>query len=798
MHKSTRISTGPVKALAKFLLLGPVLGFGQAQAAAGVDNWPVAFNSAGYQVQVYAPQPESLEGYRFTARSAVSLRRNGGTPVFGAIWGHGVLEMDRVTRLGKLSSFTVVDARFPDMDDTDELLRLRHMLSEEIPRHAGTISLDWLVAALESEKEGVVAYANTPPEIIYRERPGVLVFIDGEPILEPLERGGGRMERVVNTPFLLLRGEDGGYNLFGSGTWFRASNLAGPWVRNYQVSKELRSIAERVDSTAALEATAADGSSVVPEIVVRTTPAVLLDLDGPPKMKTLPGSGLLYATNTNKELFLDVSSQEYYLLASGRWFATRDPATGPWTFRSGDQLPPDFARIPEGSAKDGVLAHVPGTNAAREAVLDASIPQTAQVDRRTASLEVEWDGEPEFEWITGTEVELALNASAVLLRIGRHYHALDNAVWFDGPSPHGPWSVSTEVPDAVGTIPPESQAYNARYVQVYDHTPEVVYVGYTPGYLGSFVQYGTVIHGTGFYYPPPRRWRPRPFTWGMHMYYDPWYGWGPGMGWGWSWYYPTWYGWGWGAYRPMGWGWGWCGPYGYFPPVVHHHHHYFGHRPSTTSSGRVPGAGGRPGVTSGIRSDQRARTTDLYAMREREGVRPTRVPDETQRGPTSPDRNRPATRPADGPDHFIDREGNIYRGSRSGVERYQGGRWNRVTPEGRTPSQQRPAPTTRPQERPPVQRPSRPPQQPQTRPAPAPSRPVDPARIQHDRSRGTQRMNDFRHHQQRPVQPSRPPSPPPARTQPQGGGARPAARPPQQRSSPPASQPAPSRSGGRP
>ena len=281
------------------------------------------------------------------------------------------------------------------------------------------------------------------------------------------------------------------------------------------------------------------------------------------------------------------------------------------------------------------------------------------------------------------------------------------------------------------------------------------------------------------------------------MYYDPWYGWGPSMGWGWSWYYPSWYGWGWGSYRPMGWGWGWCGPYGYFPPVIHHHHHYFGHRPSTTSSGRSPGTVGRPGVPSAQRNDQRTRTTDLYAMREREGVRPTRGPDETQRGQTGPDRTRPATRPADGPDHFIDREGNIYREGRGGVERYQGGRWNRVSPEGRTPTQQRPAPATRPQERPPVQRPSRPPQQPQTRPAPAPVRPADPARIQQDRIRGTQRMNDFQHHQQRPVQPPRPPSRPPARVQPQRGGS-PAARPPQQRQSSPARQPTPSRSGGRP
>ena len=751
----------------KHRLVNTIVLFAVGMQVAGMelrsdpDAWPLAFTTAGYQVQVHAPQPESLEGYRFTARSVVQLRRpNSSTSVFGAVWGKGVLEMDRVSRLGRISSFTVIDARFPDMNDTDEIMRLRHMLSEEIPRHAGPVSLDWLAAALEHEKEGMVTYANTPPEIIYRERPSVLVFIDGDPVMEPLADRSLRMERVVNTPFLMVRDQQGVYFVMGSGNWFRSPTLEGPWTREHRPGRELRQLMEMADSTAALEARAADGSVVVPEIVVRTRPAILLDLDGPPSFRTMPGAGLLYATNTDKELFLEVASQEYFLLSAGRWFSTRDIATGPWSFRSSDQLPPEFALIPEGSAKDGVLVHVSGTDAARDAVRDANIPQTAQVDRRSTTLTVEWDGEPEFEHIVGTDVDLALNASTVLLRIGGHYHALDNAVWFDGPTPDGPWAVSTEVPASVNNIPPESPAYNARYVQVYDHTPEVVYVGYTPGYLGSFVQHGTIIYGTGFYYPPPPRWRPRPFTWGMAMYYDPWWGWGPTPSWGWSWYYPSWYGWGWGAHRPMPWSWGWGGPYGYFPPVIHHHHHHFGHRPSTVPPGRQPGSGGRPGLSSSATQVVASPPRDLYGMRQREGVRPTRVQAQPPQRPTAVAPDRGARQPARSPDHFTDRDGNIYRGQDGRLERYEGGRWNQLPRQpdqrpARTPSpvQERQRPATAP---PPVQRPQA---RPEARPSAPQQRPHDPGRIQQDRSRGIQRMQDFQHHQQRSVRPAPAPAP---------------------------------------
>lgn len=715
---------------ATFLLfLLPLLSVTLHAQEKRIAQWPVAFQSQGYAVKVYTPQPESMDGDRFVARAAVSLQRTGDKqPLFGAVWGEGQLAVDRATRMGTLTRFDITEARFPDPIGKDDA-SLRTMLSREIPRHAPPIAIDWWLSALEDEQELGSAYANDAPEVIYSERPALLLFIDGAPEYLVLERQADDrgdavyaavntdVERVLNTPYLLLRYKRADHYLYGSGQWFRAPQLSGPWTSERSVPQPLQELAREVDDTREVPR-----GATVPEIIVRTTPAVLLDLDGPPSMKPVQGTGLLYATNTDKDLFLEIATQQHYLVASGRWYTARDPRSGPWRHVPAAELPGDFARIPEGSPKDGVLAHVPGTNAAREAVRDSRIPQTATVDRSTSTLEVTYDGEPLFERIEGTDVFLAVNANATVLRIADHFHACHNAVWYDSASPFGPWDVSTEVPSAVQRIPPSSPAYHVRYVYIYDWTPDVVFVGYTPGYLGCFVQGGVVILGTGYYYPRwPRFWFPRPFTWGFPMFYDPWIGWTFGYGWGWNWYYPSWVYWGWhGPAGPWyGWGaWGWWGPWSYCPPWRPEPRPvYYGHRPSLGS----------------VRPPSTATQADLYSVAPRPGVRPTTVA-----RPVEGVLMRQAAKPsATDRDHFPSPDGTIYRRDRKDrMDRYEDGRWQRVPRE--TPRTE-PVP-------------------PRTVPTPR----TLPRTILQGRDRGDQRVNDLQHYRQRTPSPAPAPRPAPA------------------------------------
>src|SRR5262249_27503450 len=118
-----------------------------------------------------------------------------------------------------------------------------------------------------------------------------------------------------------------------------------------------------------------------------------------------------------------------------------------------------------------------------------------------------------------------------VLRIQGRFYACVAGVWYDSPSPTGPWQVATAAPPEIQSIPPSSPLYNTRYVYVYEVTPTVVYVGYTPGYLGCYPYDGAVVWGTGYYYRPwvGTYYYPAPCTWGFAASYNSWGGWTFGL-----------------------------------------------------------------------------------------------------------------------------------------------------------------------------------------------------------------------------------------------------------------------------
>ena len=67
-------------------------------------------------------------------------------------------------------------------------------------------------------------------------------------------------------------------------------------------------------------------------------------------------------------------------------------------------------------------------------------------------------------------------------------------------------------------------------MRVYETEPNAVWYGYTMGYLYNFLAWGTYVYGTGWAYPPYwYNWAgygypiyyPRPVTWGLGAYYNP-------------------------------------------------------------------------------------------------------------------------------------------------------------------------------------------------------------------------------------------------------------------------------------
>jgi hypothetical protein len=131
-------------------------------------------------------------------------------------------------------------------------------------------------------------------------------------------------------------------------------------------------------------------------------------------------------------------------------------------------------------------------------------------------------------------MNFAANTATPVIRLGQAYYASDEAVWFVSSSATGGWRVATQVPAEIYTIPPESPIYQVTFVHIYKATPEVVYVGYTSGYTGTYVYHTTVVYGTGYYWPGwyGHYYYPRPATWRFHVRYHPWGGWRFGYSYG--------------------------------------------------------------------------------------------------------------------------------------------------------------------------------------------------------------------------------------------------------------------------
>jgi hypothetical protein len=354
----------------------------------------------------------------------------------------------------------------------------------------------------------------------------------------------------------------------------------------------------------------------VPETVVSFAPAELVFIDGAPELAPIGDDGLLNITNTDSDVVFALESQAYFVLLSGRWYRGRS-LDGPWQWVANDELPEAFAAIPEGSDLGYLRASVAGTDESREAVLDQVIPQTAAIRRDDTSLEVTYDGAPRFEVIESSPMQYAVNTSTPVILLDGRYYVCDQGVWYEGPSPTGPWWVCGSVPAAIYTIPPSSPVYYVTYVRAYSATPQVVYVGYTPGYLGSYVSHGCVVYGTGWYYDPwwGASYYPRPVTWGYHVRYNPWYGWSFGLsystspftfslGWGDA-YYGGWWGPGW--YRPYPW---YGSPHGYGYRAGHRHGYWNG-------AGRDPA---RPPLRDATRPPPRSERSDSGRTLPRQNI----------------------------------------------------------------------------------------------------------------------------------------------------------------------------------
>lgn len=496
------------------------------------SDWPKEQRTpSGAQLKMFEWQAESLSGNNLQARAAIAYQEKGQEdPAFGVIWFSATLD-DRGHEW-YARQIHINSIKMPDETSEARSGEIRALIESQVADWNIRLSRSKLNEQLKittEERKVAGEISTTAPQIIYSQKPAILVNIDGPARLQVHSEWA--METVVNSPFTIIRHSNNNFYLYGGKHWYRAAAATGPYNYTTEVPSSLHSIEFSINEAYKKANTAYEKAEYnISSIIVTTSPAELLQTQGEPKFSAVQGTDLLYVSNTEDDIFMDVKTQQYYVLLAGRWYRSRT-LSGQWQYISADALPGDFARIPNGSEKESVLASVAGTAAARDAIEEAQLPQTARVDRRSATMNVDYDGDPEFEAIEGTRLHYAVNSPYSVLRYRNRYYAVDNGVWFESYSARGPWVVSVERPYEVYLIPPRYPVYHLKYVYIYEVAPDYVYMGYTPGYLNSYVYGPTIVYGTGYYYRPWRghRYYARPCTWGYNMRYAPWVGWGFGI-----------------------------------------------------------------------------------------------------------------------------------------------------------------------------------------------------------------------------------------------------------------------------
>ena len=497
--------------------------------AAGVpaDPWPRQVKVTNATLVVYQPQVESWEGNTLKFRSAVAVRPTGAKDeTFGVIWATVRTQVDKVSHLVALDDFTITKSNFPTLPDQGAAYL--SALQAKLSPAARTIALDRLQASLAASgavKPIPVPVNNDPPRVIVSQTPAILVAIDGPPVLQPVP--GTRFERVINTRALILREQgESTYYLHVYNGWLFSGALGGSWFQPFVFPPGIDQVAANLARSGTVDML--DGGNVkpplslaagVPTIYVSETPAELIVFKGEPAFTTIAGTTLNWATNTHADVILDTTGPVFYVLLSGRWY--RGPAvTGPWAYAPSSSLPADFARIPPESPAGVVLASVAGTPQAQEAVIANSIPQTATIPRMNGPVFTPvFDGAPQLRPIEGTPLQYVVNSPTPIIEVNSYtFYALRAGVWYWAAALNQPWTVAASVPPVIYSIPPTSPLHYVTYVQVYGSTAKVVYVGYTPGYMGTVVAPdGVVVYGTGYTYQPwvGTAWYPPPATYGV-------------------------------------------------------------------------------------------------------------------------------------------------------------------------------------------------------------------------------------------------------------------------------------------
>lgn len=493
MHPAASVLVTVLSASLALAVSQPAVAVAQAAAASA---WPQKATAGGSTYVLNAPAYTAIAGNTVSMRSAVQVSSGKGNPVDGTLEMTAVISQATDPGFVELGNFQITGCKMADGSDDATKSAVAGLLEGMALEAMLTTIVQGI--AIDSSRD-VTGLANPVPAIRVVERPAVLVSVNGQPVLGDCAAG---WQRVVNTPSILLKSPDGSwYSRVGGTTWLSAADIGGPFAKasNPPPQEVIDVVGSTPPPPAGMPAPAVSADTsmrAIPDVIVATVPTVLVSTNGVPQMGPAC-DGVERATNSSVPLLR--SGGKWWTLGSGRWYSTADLANGPWSYVAAADVPASFAKLPAEGQLAVARASVPGTLEAHSAAVASSIVRAVTVKRGEVNCSVTFRGDPAFVALDGG-LSYASNATQPVIKSGDTLYCCDNGAWFSAPTPAGPWQVCDSLPGAIYSIPPSSPVYACTYVEVMASSPDSVTFGCTPGYMGTYMQGGTPVYGTGYDY----------------------------------------------------------------------------------------------------------------------------------------------------------------------------------------------------------------------------------------------------------------------------------------------------------
>lgn len=185
-----------------------------------------------------------------------------------------------------------------------------------------------------------------------------------------------------------------------------------------------------------------------PPIFHSKRPAILVMFDGDPRFKPVTNSPLMFAINSNWDVFVDPATATSYLLFGESWIKTRDLRNGPW--EPARKLPAEFESLPNDPSFIDIRSNIPGQPLDLMPVVFMS---------RVPAEVIVTDGDPVYASIPGVRLRAVSNTESPLFRHtgDLNFYYLAAGRWFRAKALEGPWTAATkDLPVDFKQIPPDS------------------------------------------------------------------------------------------------------------------------------------------------------------------------------------------------------------------------------------------------------------------------------------------------------------------------------------------------------